>query len=789
MPASGYEDPASVPLDGLHIIHSPLRQQTASPTSVESSPDSPDRKHTSVCSRRSSLSRRRSVSSMKDLMPLTLSTSTSSHASPVLSEETLKARVDDYLPELLARDLHLSGDLFAAKNMTAGAPSYSVVADYMARARATGKVTNRFNMAPPYQQASARVRVLGSIEEQDSITSFLEQHEKNPYSGYPDTSDMDDLSSEGSSSGVPPPSFRYRRNMSIITSSTSFSSSCQRQSPQLSPLSMEPSRCSWIDGDSDSEFEMGEESDVAPEPLSPLSPISPRPLTAAETDPSLLSRDQSAASFRSRCLHTKSHSVAEFPSMASPQTAGETSLIHLSVDASPNKPSNRTSFIAQEFQPASLADPSPAERRILVSHMAPLTPPPVPQKHHQRISRLSRENLKKQSLPPAAAAAAAAIARPPAPIVESPPMSEVGTSDADIADKIACNNGQDESWRALDRDYSRTTPPASPPRTFVTWANSATPYVPNFGGDELARVVPLPPDVVETLRVSVACFPETILLSSSLTIETVRSYSKKMRHPETDIPRLASPASSSEDNGKRSLWTMVNPLKRSSSSSLRRSAMRSASGSRAGSISLADSHKAWSAIQNVFGTCSEYICDALFAHIMAYNYLSALLTRSAATAPPASGLLGRHASCRRTTAGSRASADHKQDDIIPRKAASLLGLGDGGGLEPPGSAQAQGGRGSRLVSRTSTVKSTASRPWSRDELLPSQPASSVGIDSSVRAVHEGLYKCIVRLIATARLTSVSGRLDQPIVDADATDADVLFMRSLCEIVRLVEDTS
>lgn len=357
-------------------------------------------------------------------------------------------------------------------------------------------------------------------------------------------------------------------------------------------------------------------------------------------------------------------------------------------------------------------------------------------------------------------------------------MSDDYPSEAEIEEDSVYND-QGGPWRGLDTDFSRPTPPASPPRNFVTLAHTAKPYVPNFGGDELARVVPLPPDVIETLRVSVACFPETILLSSSLTIDTIRSYSKKMRHPETDLTRLLSPLAT-DSTGRKSIWKKVNALKRSSSSSLRQSVVHSANRSDAGSIGTMDSQKAWSAIQNVFGTCSEYICDALYSHIMAYNYVSALLARSAAAAP-ASNLPGRHVSQRRT-GGGRAAAN--QQDDIPRKAASLLGL-DATSIQPPVAAA----RHSSITSRTSTMTTTASRPWSRDELLPSNPVSSAGNEAPVRTVQEGLYKCIVRLIATARLMSASGRLDEPISDADATDADALFMRSLCEIVRLVEETS
>ncbi|KAK3298583.1 uncharacterized protein B0H64DRAFT_298945, partial [Chaetomium fimeti] len=49
----------------------------------------------------------------------------------------------------------------------------------------------------------------------------------------------------------------------------------------------------------------------------------------------------------------------------------------------------------------------------------------------------------------------------------------------------------------------------------------STPYTSSAHG------IPLPPEVIESLRVSISCFPETMLLTSSLSIETMRAYSKK----------------------------------------------------------------------------------------------------------------------------------------------------------------------------------------------------------------------------------------------------------------------
>ncbi|KAM3502339.1 hypothetical protein MY11210_009098 [Beauveria gryllotalpidicola] len=712
---------------------------------------------------------------MKGLMPLTLSASPSSYTSSIFPQDGLEQRIDDYLPELLARDLELGGDIFAAKSMTAGTPSHSVTAEYMARAKAAGRFTNRVEMAWEHQPASSRVQVLGPIEERDSIASFLERQGQRQYlhNQYPDISDVDSFSSEDNSSGMPPPSFRYNRNMSIVTEATSLTDSVWKPSLQPSPRRLEPCRCNWIDGDSDEDSEIDEKSVFGQEIPKTPSPRPPTPLIVVDNEILLLNCEESAAAARRRFLHRKSHSLT---GVATGEALTRTArLRHAAADLLPTKPANRTNMITQEFQRDTSPGHFTAEQPGRVSPVPHPTPPVVQRKHRQRKSRSSKESLRKLPLAAAAAAAAAAaVARQPAPLLESPPMSESYASETE-SEEDNVDSAQQTLQRRLETDDSRTTTPDSPRRNFVTLAHSAAPH---FGGDELARVVPLPPDVIETLRVSVACFPETILLSSSLTIDTIRSYSKKMRHPETDFMRLSSP----EEAAKKSLWRRVNPLKRASSSNLRHKALHSANESRAGSIGGVDAQKAWSAIQNVFGTCSEYICDALFAHIVAYNYVSAQLARSAAASTSASSsLVGRHTSPRR--AGGPSPADKKQDNI-PKKAASLLGL-NSHGMEPAGA----GARHNRLARRPSNMTMTAaSRPWSRDELLPCQLVPNAEHEAPVRTVHEGLYKCIVRLIATARLMSASGRTEEPIIDADATDADALFLRSLCEIVRLVEET-
>jgi hypothetical protein len=46
---------------------------------------------------------------------------------------------------------------------------------------------------------------------------------------------------------------------------------------------------------------------------------------------------------------------------------------------------------------------------------------------------------------------------------------------------------------------------------------------------------------------------------------------------------------------------------------------------------------------------------------------------------------------------------------------------------------------------------------------------------------------MARLIATAKLMAENGQGEERMIDLEAEDADMFFMRSLCEIVRMAEE--
>ncbi|KAL8295921.1 hypothetical protein RB597_009045 [Gaeumannomyces tritici] len=252
-----------------------------------------------------------------------------------------------------------------------------------------------------------------------------------------------------------------------------------------------------------------------------------------------------------------------------------------------------------------------------------------------------------------------------------------------------------------------------------------------------APPIPLPPDVIETLMVSTACFPETMLLCSSLSIETIRAYSRKLRRlnsPENAEARsllLATPSLSSASlptctqspTWPHKRWRLANILPRKSSVSLgshhegssfqfrhdrhgqHHHALRGdlptnkkpARTHYQGSLVCPD----FARFKTVFPGAADYLCDALYAHIVAYNYIVLLCDAAAAAAlanmasapdqyPRPSFSSSPSSPLRRGSATSSSSSGGGGNDEsnrrIPKKAAHLLGLQQGaaGSTATPG---------------------------------------------------------------------------------------------------------
>ncbi|KAH8170036.1 hypothetical protein LIA77_10580 [Sarocladium implicatum] len=607
----------------------------------------------------------------------------------------------DYFPEQLVRDLEMSSAMFAAKNMSAGIPLSTSFIDDKGRLRASLFPYRRAS-SPGLHSGSAHVPSLGPVEERESMVSFLNQR-----GTHEDTTDGDSFADTEASGGMIAPSIPFREQ-SVVTAATSLVSGGNIPSPTGS-LPCDKSRIySWIEGDSDME-----DLDFTAEDKTGF--LSPRPPTPPVSDNSVGSVMKTAVvHHRPRrekgSLHRRSQSLA-------------TDL--------PLKPQRRLSG------------------RSATAKLQSTPPLRSSDFHHSTTTFGGQGWASRQPSPPAHA-----VMETPLPsMLDLGPMTSLPSLVPAASPHLDYDSDSEEepiraaTGRAPKNEvYIRPSPPPSPPPTVQHVLNGSTQaFTSSVTLDDGPRALPLPPDVVETLRVSVVCFPETMLLTSSLTLETIRTNAKRVRLPQNGGKGPFSSTSSPRQTTGRSIWRKV--------SSYRRGGRWSRDD--AGDMDVTpEPPKPWMAMKNIFGGASDYICDALYAHIVAYNYICALLPAQAPiSVTPSSPTLSTN-------------------DEIPKKAASLLGLSQKEAVsDRPG------------TSRDARPHTS----WRRSGRPTSNTASPVP-ESTLRDVQSGLTRCIMGLVATARtMAEEDGKGVGRGVLLEGRAGDEYLMRSLVEVVRLNEE--
>ncbi|KAK2683809.1 hypothetical protein RAB80_001755 [Fusarium oxysporum f. sp. vasinfectum] len=644
---------------------------------------------------------------MTGLLPLALPAPRSETPS-ILDEEVIDDMMDCF-PEMLARDLERSSSVFMAKNMTAGMPSAPV---WFAEDQATRGIMGPSRIiTSPYQSGSVRVQNLGSIEERQSMVSFLEHR---GHGADEIESDEESESSSESSEAIEVPSIKLREQ-SIVTTATSLTSaSGNPPSPKdlLSPTRGQ--EYSWIDIDSDDDDE--------PEPQfreqlatpKETAALSPRPPTPPNTEPTF--------------------DITVMMEAPRPRLHRACSCI----DESPKLNKHKRQFSVKSMD-------------------APTIPPPknIPHKCDRSIGHNSSDRPDSQGYTKQSPSYTQRF-RDETDNNTILLKSDFGSIELEIEDEdtFMDHYPPPPPLSRPDTVYIEQTPPPSPLPTVESWLDDSNPpCLPQIPVDDLAKAVPLPPDIIETLRVSIACFPETMLLSSSLTTETIRAYSKKVRQPSVDA--WSEPATdSSALHPRKSIWKKVVSHGRDSTSTRRQRLHSYDSNTHSGA---AASPVPWAPLRHVFSGCSDYICDALYAHIVAYNYVSRVP--------------------RNQPSGQRAStSDSKQQgENIPKKAASLLGLGT-----PQVNPSPSVGRFAKKFSAPLTVMG-----FGKEET-----STATVQDNATRNIESGLLRCISRLVATARMISEGGAGEERLMDTEPPqEVDMIFVRSICEIVRLSEEAS
>ncbi|OHE99806.1 hypothetical protein CORC01_04942 [Colletotrichum orchidophilum] len=726
--------------------------------------------------------------------------------------EAAEPTMDCNLPELLAQDLEFSALIFAAKNMTAGAPSPALASDEDDWHDTAEPPT--VLGAPCHPNGVAQFQPLGAIDEKSSASGASDHDISDAASSSSgDSFSMagGDLDGEDDAAESP-----HIRQHSVLTTDTTISASSQpaaaSSSSQKRVVSfggeVDGSLESWMDFEPDAPADHPElgKSLVQSPVLTPIKPV--RPLSRLgdrsinESPPRAKSANAAATTrrlsnpfegytrptSRARSLHLD-------PTAAAVTAAAKDQNRHLipsinslhSVDiAVPTRCSSlkhRVSFTDDARKAISTRSRSrshASSRNVQPDHVVA-----------QGTDRSSIISDLKEELEPWFRYIDAQDPQTPAPhhglapplLVTPRPTSCSGAGGSSRAFTTP-------TPRPRSQAQTRSRPTSSLSASY-TWLEDPI-DIPPPPSDDQSRRIPLPPNVMESLRVSVTCFPETMLLCSSLSIETIRSYSRKVRQPAApEALRPDTPPASP----KRWRWLSS----RRTSNLNRRCCSRGASSSSnldlPSSASLAPSSTAtlvvppqWSRIRSVFPHGSNYLCDALYAHIVAYNYLAPMVQNNTTQSP-----------LRPPTPASPSSSSIITDDSIPKKAASLLGIQGVQGMQEMASTMMTPPK--PLRKRSSMFLGLRNCSSSRQAQIPppaaaataaavptmTTPAAQTGpvSDIPLRELQQGLSRCIARLVTTLRAEGSGGS----VVGGDLiNEVDPLVMRSLCEIVKCCEES-
>ncbi|KAF3351126.1 26S proteasome regulatory subunit rpn-1 [Verticillium dahliae VDG2] len=639
-------------------------------------------------------------------------------------------------PELLANDLEFSNLIFAAKNLSAGAPSPALGSD-------EGQWQSSAALASAAPQQHSAVRFQSTEPKTEEKTQFrATQHE---------LSDSESISSGPSFSEVEPAS---SRQLSVITAATSVTGgrNSVASHKRLSSLGHNTD-ASWIDLEPD----MTAEDDGAsidgvtvPRRLRPSSDI-----------------DEGHRGDSPVRAVTANAALRAAPSL---------------FEGLPRS-STRTWSLQMQTIPS-----THAERRRSLNHVEMS----IPQRRSSLYADTTANSKNFSFLATPDLSSRASFEAPATGVLHQGPASAQAEATSPALDDL---NDDIEPWfRYVDQQHvssaerRRTvhaskrqshTLPTPPLDEVQSWLDSSL----DASQLEDGHRMPLPPDVVETLRVSLACFPETMLLCSSLSTETIRSYAKKVKHPANEPASLHTPPPSP----KRWKWSNVLGQRRSVSSlkrdsiSQRHSTELNTCTEASTTTACSSSQPPWLRLRNIFPDGSDYLLDALYAHLVAYSYVSGLVPRSNAKHSNRVDRMPSTPDHERHSTESLKSKDSNSNDI-PKKAAHLLGLQDAATPPSPHSPQAQ-----RLRKKSSILDTLRG---SRSPLSTQSPS----IDSRpMKDIQVGLARCIGRLVTTLRVSPGEGAEDETLLlageESKLGNIDPLLVRSLCEIVRCCEETA
>lgn len=693
-------------------------------------------------------------------------------------------------PEFLVHDLEASTAVFAAKDMTAGAPvavfSLKTLQAMPPRrlgslslAHAAGPdVTDSEYAAAPspgirYQHLPYHMRTLEPIEEQ---AQTLDDHSRQiEFMRDDDESDWDSISSSHSS-GVLEPSSTRTREVSVMTAATSLLSDRLSRSSSHNRASVDGcTETSWIDEGSDSDSD-----DVKPQEdqSRPSSILSSRKRLPVRLSAESVALEQNTSMIPS-VEEVHPTGARPMPAPQSKKADEAKSLYSIRISKRLGSRRRRGVRIVSDIPYSSLYSKSKATLNDVQAAAEHEDDPAMP----SLVPFDSIIDLRGRANDPTCSASATERQREPLDTLESASEGEDDDLLASDCQDTSHAKLSQVSMGAIDSRAEALGPSQSleggSALNVQAWLESSAGLMANGRGDDPAALgIPLPPDVVDNVRVSITCFPDTMLLSSSLSVDTIRAYARKLKTPMIDLDGDNSPNSTyqsprrwglSRIRSRRSIGTTTAAMQETIVPSSPLDEGAPISSLRSGVTTP------WVSFRTIFSAGSDYLCDALYAHIVVYNYIASLCPKPVPSAPKTPATRGKP----------RRDGDDRE---IPQKAAAFLGIGDSKGrpgtvVEPQTPAiPSRPGTSSSSLYKLRRGKASSRAP-SVLSLERTPLARSAKVDIAMRELLMGLARCIVRLIYTLR----EGRTDVVSEEeAAAVRVDPFLVRALCEIVRTAE---
>ncbi|KAI0805399.1 hypothetical protein GGR55DRAFT_273587 [Xylaria sp. FL0064] len=342
----------------------------------------------------------------------------------------------------------------------------------------------------------------------------------------------------------------------------------------------------------------------------------------------------------------------------------------------------------------------------------------------------------------------------------------------------------------------------------------------HFASEDQLVPRPLPHNIQETIKFFVTNFPEPMLLCDSLLVENIRTLSQEVRY-NTNDPKPEHQATSGQQpsghQAKPSRWKWLG-------------SSASATGHQDRPSAFSDINKqGWDVMRKIFPHGSDGLCEALYAYVLVYNYITSLCLRSPSHPIDLSRPTTPWTGTRPSTGKSVASSEFDMyaptppqpsvsENGIPRKAACILGMRGEIFPAPPSMSPTRppsGGSGSRTSTFTSLrgIPSFLFNGTNQSHHRPSESRSSTPAGHRINlsrpvtpilrsmtsmgfhaATDQGKQLAELRrgvAMCCARLTVTLHRADPNTAQHRKSDkgckVDPSFMRSLCENVRVTEE--